>query len=227
MEEKVCRVCGRNFVPHAPNQTLCGDPECKRINANRKRNENRAKAKGEEYTTTLVCPHCGKVFEKDAHHLKYCSPECSKEAARLYDIARSKEKYQRAKEKRLLLNPPKPPKVKVELPPIKCLCCGKMFVPKKPGQKYCSKSCTSRHTKTEVFGSHIHELHMKIENMSVEELNRKIELKRKPIKEGMTFTMQHLTRLQGMLGTSYGKLDQMRSNGTLYAYCIEHGITEI
>lgn len=65
------------------------------------------------------CLICGKEFEVNKKHTKYCNKRCAKIAVQKYYHERNK----------------KPPKVK------KCLFCGKEFVVTSSNHKYCNKQC--------------------------------------------------------------------------------------
>ena len=78
----------------------------------------------------FVCENCGKKFESEAHHAKYC-PECRTKI----DLKKKREHYAKDREK-YLARAKKYAGFNEQI----CETCGKKFVGYK-GVKYCSREC--------------------------------------------------------------------------------------
>lgn len=76
---------------------------------------------------TVICSECGKAFETNAHHIKYC-PECKK------IILKRRQKAANAKYKAAHRRPSKTYEVI-------CAVCGKKFLTTLSRKKICSKEC--------------------------------------------------------------------------------------
>lgn len=69
-----CLICDKEFQKRAHNQFLCGDPECKRINANMLTHTARNKKREEKLVPCKICSTQFKPFSGS----KMCSEECRK-----------------------------------------------------------------------------------------------------------------------------------------------------
>lgn len=132
-KERQCVYCGKTFMPTHPNQTLCSD-ECRRkriIESKRAwqdahttesvKHGKVAYRDGKPYTPPIkTCPTCGKEFQCNNNHQKFCSIQCRDD--------RYKEAY-------------KFTYVPVELGEKQCEICGKVFHPTMRTAKYCSREC--------------------------------------------------------------------------------------
>lgn len=87
---------------------------------------------GEEEKTRR-CELCGKAFCTNNPSQKYCSASCRREAERI----REHEKY---REKRHVLFAERPDEERKRT----CVFCGESFIANAPNQKYCSKICCKR-----------------------------------------------------------------------------------
>ena len=108
-EKRICSVCGQEFTPRKSTQKYCS------IVCGRKQSSERAK----KY---FPCQHCGKLFWRpNAFRMKYCSPECQREAHAIAHPAKEKA-----------------PKVIYQR---ECAWCGSPFSTPYPNKKYCSEDC--------------------------------------------------------------------------------------
>lgn len=134
MRIRVCRECGREFLG-GPRAWYC--PECR---AERQRETNaRCKRSGAQRPLGSVdkCAVCGKEYVVKSGLQKYC-PECAREAVRSIDRKQSIEWQQKntTPEQRKTQR-------KAATAEIKCVICGKMFVPTFTSLT-CSKECSKR-----------------------------------------------------------------------------------
>ena len=112
--EKICLICGKNFVPAKSSVKYCSC-ECYYKSA---------------YTERIkkLCPVCGKIFlvEQKKSSAKYCSCQCAGKAT---------AKLRRKK---------KSPQHRKTLPEKTCPICAKIFIPNNQKQTCCSKSCAAK-----------------------------------------------------------------------------------
>ena len=135
VRERICTVCGVSF-PGGPSARFC--PNC-RIEQKRKATheykQRKATGNVRKIGSIDICAVCGKPYTVAGGLQKYC-PDCSYEAIREKDRAKSIE-WNR--------NHLTPDQRKIERntfsAPIKCVVCGKMFIPKFSSVT-CSKECS-------------------------------------------------------------------------------------
>lgn len=119
---KNCAVCGKEFLPNAPNQKCCS-AECSKIRYRKYDIERKRRKRAQGPKQEKICPVCGKKFKGDTHHRKYCSPECYAEFRR------------------------KCKRVELTLLKKTCPVCQKTFETLIKRQKYCSLECLQRFQK--------------------------------------------------------------------------------
>lgn len=216
---KVCVWCGAEFDTTNNTKIYCSD-KCRDESVREKAREykkSHRKPHGNLKKRTFVCKICGKKFLAYNHNASYCSDKCRSEGA----LQKSREHDKRQKELR------KTKRV--------CDTCGADFLGS-PSDNYCCKECADRGrlrtavfyknaTKEEVaaFDRNIDE---KLSKLSAGDIYQK-KYKRDPVLKDVPLTSRQIERLQGIVGISYGKLEQMQRFGTLYDYCVERGITEL
>lgn len=133
-----CKICGREFTPNHPRMLTCSE-ECSQKNtvlvkraANRRARQREKETKNTWYRRhhplePRVCMSCGKTFMPHDARQRYCTPGCSKTAAK------------------------KRAKVIVSVPKIViCKVCGKEFESIRGTAKYCSNKCFRRAAKIRI-----------------------------------------------------------------------------
>lgn len=118
MKEKICKICGKEFIPSNNRQLTCSQ-KCGVINKreltkNLHRENYKPKAPGPK-----ICVMCGKEFIPAHGNIKTCSAECKLQARRAFY---QKKHYQETN----------------------CLYCGIEFTPKYPNQKCCCEDHGAR-----------------------------------------------------------------------------------
>jgi hypothetical protein len=76
-----CKLCGGQFFKRNGSKQLYCSPECKERAHQLTVQASREKKKVPNNTVT-TCPICGKEFVTTPKHVKYCSLDCSRQAAR-------------------------------------------------------------------------------------------------------------------------------------------------
>lgn len=115
MTTKLCKICGREFIPNNNRQLTCGN-ECAVINKRELTRENAKKNYRPKEPVSKNCISCGKEFIPAHQNTKTCSDECKQE--------HNKNRTSRIAAKKLY-------------EPISCAYCGIEFVPKNNRQKCC------------------------------------------------------------------------------------------
>ena len=130
MRDKKCVICGKTYTPTGTKQSYCSY-DCYLVAQKRRR----AKKPVE-----LKCEWCGKTFTQRFGRI-YCSPECSKAAAKEYHKRYSRQ-YHAMKMAARPPKPPKPPKPEKIRKPRVCPICQKEFYTKDYRKTFCSPECS-------------------------------------------------------------------------------------
>ena len=128
--ERICKICGKTFMPRDPRH-LCCSTECSKEN---KRRNNRAWCAAKKAKTpkpSRICKICGKTFTPCDNAQKCCSTECSKENNR-----RLVTQYNN-KHKILTVAVPKKFQGRI----VTCQSCGRKFKQTFNREKFCSDQC--------------------------------------------------------------------------------------
>lgn len=120
-ETHICVICGVEFPRRMGKNVTCNSPEC-RAELNRRWRRQYAKNNAKAHIgEPVTCPICGTVFPRKCAGAKYCSPACSKTAAKL-------RKYRNER-------------IGTE---AVCEVCGKPYIVKGAKQRYCSNACCGK-----------------------------------------------------------------------------------
>lgn len=91
MDERLCAICGKPFLPKNKKHKYCGFECVTQANriAARKSSKKALEKKRAQREKYAVCPICGVRFERRSQRQKYCgSAECTRERMRRYSRAR-------------------------------------------------------------------------------------------------------------------------------------------
>ena len=94
-KEKICKECGKRFVPRSPNGKYCCI-ECSR-KAERKQYEIWRREVNEARRPLNACAICGKPFLAGSVNARYCSHECNIIAKKEASLRRHREAMERRK----------------------------------------------------------------------------------------------------------------------------------
>lgn len=126
MGNNICPVCGKEFIPHGPNQKICGSAECRR---ERVREYRRNTVVGRDLAEK-ICMVCGKRFQPKNRRQVTCGGEYGERLKRI----RKRERYQPKQKKRIPVS---------AATAENCLCCGKPLHGNSGYGNFCCESCYS------------------------------------------------------------------------------------
>ena len=143
--KRTCRICGKEFWPTNSTGMYCS-AECKRKAINERAKIKNRVERLKDPDRLKTCVICGKKFIYMTGKQKTCSRECSEQLVRI----RSRERYERTKDQKLLREKEKRQEERMQkieensgnYYPLKtCECCGKTYRPNSSSQRYCSLAC--------------------------------------------------------------------------------------
>lgn len=133
MRTRTCKQCGKQFTG-GPRAFYC--PTC-RVER-KKEADRRSKANRHKRTigSTDLCAICGKEYPVMSARQRYCK-DCAADAIKAVDRDQGRQYYHRTKD----IDGRRETR-QAGSAPIKCIICGKMFVPTSPA-KTCSAECAA------------------------------------------------------------------------------------
>lgn len=101
VEKKICKICGKEFIPTQKSRKLCSD-ECRKISKNmtaKKQQEGR-KEKNRELLGTRTCTVCGKEFQPRNSKMIRCSSACTAKRGNDYKALNRKARIEETNAKK-------------------------------------------------------------------------------------------------------------------------------